>query len=93
MSNFPAAPVTESARYADSIQHRSVVQMAKKKSRSSSRESLVVGSKVKAYIRKKGFMCSSELLPAASEKLYQLLDEACTRTKSNRRGTVRPTDL
>ena len=67
--------------------------MAKRKSKSALKESLVVGSKLKAYVRKKGFMCSGELLQATSEKVYCLLDEACTRTKANRRGTVRAADL
>ena len=71
------------------------VPMAKTKTNSKSepKDPLVVSSKVKAYIRKKGYLCSGELLPAASEKLYSILDEACARTKANRRGTVRAADL
>lgn len=58
-----------------------------------SREALVVASKVKDYIKSKGCMTSSDTLPALSEKVYALLEEAITRTKSNRRTTVKPQDL
>ena len=61
--------------------------MAKKK------ENLVVGSKIKAYIKQKKMMCSGDLVPNLSEKVYMLLDDAMKRTKSNKRSTVRPQDL
>jgi len=57
------------------------------------RESLVVGSKVKAYIKKKKFMCSGDLIETLSNKVYDLLDDAMDRTKLNKRSTVRPQDL
>jgi len=62
--------------------------MAKK-----ARESLIVASKVKAYIKSKKMMTSSEALGAINDKLYGLLDEAIGRTKANRRSTVKAQDL
>jgi len=61
--------------------------MAKKK------ESLVVASKVKAYIKSKNMMTSSDALAALSDKIYGMLDCAIARTKANRRSTVKPQDL
>lgn len=56
-------------------------------------ESLVVASKVKAYVKSKGMMSSSEMLGALSCKVYCMLDAAMERTESNRRSTVKPQDL
>jgi len=61
--------------------------MAKKK------EMLVVASKVKAYIKSKKMMTSSDALGALNEKIHGILDSAIERTKANRRSTVRPQDL
>ena len=61
--------------------------MAKKK------ESLIVASKVKAYIKSKKMMTSSEALGAISDKVYCMLDDAIVRTKANRRSTVKAQDL
>lgn len=61
--------------------------MAKKK------ESLVVASKVKAYVKSKKMMTSSDALVALSDKIYGILDCAIVRTKANRRSTVKPQDL
>lgn len=61
--------------------------MAKKK------EILVVGSKVKAYIKSKGMKTAGDTLEAVSDKVYRMLDAAAGRTKANRRSTVRPQDL
>ena len=63
--------------------------MAKKKER----ESLIVASKVKAYIKSKGMMTSSDALGAISDAVYCMLDSATARTKANRRSTVKPQDL
>jgi hypothetical protein len=57
------------------------------------RESLVVASKVKAYIKSKKMMTSSDALAAISDKVYFMLDAAVARTKANRRSTVKPQDL
>jgi len=57
------------------------------------RDSLIVASKVKAYIKSKKMMTSSDALEAISNKVYGLLDDAAARTKANRRSTVKPQDL
>ena len=56
-------------------------------------ETMVVASKVRAYIRSKKMMCSSELIGALSDKVYCLLDHAMKRTQANRRSTVKALDL
>lgn len=61
--------------------------MAKKK------ESLVVTSKVKAYIKSKNMMTASDSIEALNDKIYGILDSAIARTKANRRSTVKPQDL
>jgi len=57
------------------------------------KESLIVASKVKAYIKSKKMMTSSDALGAISDKVYRMLDDAIDRTKTNRRTTVKPHDL
>jgi hypothetical protein len=57
------------------------------------RDSLIVASKVKAYIKGKKMMSSSEALEAISDKLYGMLDAAAERTKANRRSTIKAQDL
>ena len=57
------------------------------------REVLVVASKVKAYIKNKDMMTSSDAIAALSDKVCAILDEAATRAKANRRSTVKPQDL
>jgi histone H3/H4 len=57
------------------------------------REPLVVASKVKAYIKSKKMMTSSDAIEAISEKVYGILDDAVVRTKANRRSTVKAQDL
>ena len=57
------------------------------------RESLVVASKVRAYLKSKKMMCSSELFDALSGNVYCKLDSAMARTKANRRSTVKAQDL
>lgn len=56
-------------------------------------EMLVVTSKVKAHIKSKGMMTSSDAVAALNEKLFQILDTAIARTQANRRSTVKPQDL
>ncbi|HUW19906.1 MAG TPA: hypothetical protein VMW16_11445 [Sedimentisphaerales bacterium] len=65
--------------------------MAKKKE--SAKESLIVASKVKAYVRSKKMMTSSEALGAISDVVYCALDAAMNRAKANRRSTVKAQDL
>jgi len=57
------------------------------------RESLVVASKVKAYIKAKKMMTASDSLAKISDAVYALLDAAAERTKANRRSTVKPQDI
>ena len=64
-----------------------MAKVAKKK------EVLVVASKVKAYIKSKKMMTSSDAIVALSDQIYCMLDKAITRTKANRRSTVKPQDL
>ena len=68
---------------------------AKKKTarKASNKEVLVVASKVKAYIRSKGCMCSADAIQTMSDCLYGCLDKACVRAEANRRSTVKPQDL
>lgn len=58
-----------------------------------SKETLVVGSKVKAYVKSQDAMSSGALIGALSDKVHELLDAAIARTKANNRSTVKPTDL
>ena len=73
--------------------------MAKKKAKKktakkkASKESLVVASKVKAYIKSKKMMTSSDALAALNETVYATIDAAIARTKANKRSTVKPQDL
>ncbi len=70
--------------------------MAKKKAKKKavkSKEVLVVASKVKAYVKSKKMMTSSDSIGALSDQVYAMLDAAIKRTKANRRSTVKPQDL
>jgi hypothetical protein len=57
------------------------------------KESLIVASKIKAYVRSKKMMTASDSLEAISDKVYCMLDKAIERTKANRRSTLKPQDL
>jgi histone H3/H4 len=57
------------------------------------KEVLVVASKVKAHIKSKKMMTSSDAIAALSDKVCAMLDDAVERTKANRRSTVKPQDL
>ena len=59
----------------------------------SNKEILVVGSKVKNFLRDQNVKTSGDLVEAVSEKVYELLAGAVTRAKENKRSTVRPYDL
>jgi hypothetical protein len=67
-------------------------EMAKQKA-AKKQESLVVASKVKAYIKSKKMMTSSDALDALNKAVYGMLDGGIARTKANRRSTVKPQDL
>ena len=64
-----------------------------KKASSGKRDVLVVGSKVKDYVRSKGLMASGDLLEAISDQVHCMIDRAASRTESNKRSTMRPADL
>lgn len=64
--------------------------MAKAKA---SREMLIVASKVREFIKSKGGLTSSELLPALNEKVYCVLEAAVERAKGNKRSTVKAQDV
>ena len=72
-----------------------VKKKAKKKTakKAAAKDVLVVASKVKAYVKSKGMMSSSDMLETLNCKVYCLLDAAIARTKENRRSTVKPQDL
>lgn len=57
------------------------------------KDSLIVASKVKAYIKSKKMMTSSDALEAISDQVYCILDAAMARTKANRRTTVKAQDM
>jgi histone H3/H4 len=59
----------------------------------SDKESFVIGSKIKAFVKGKGLMCSGELPDAVSAKVRELLEAAAERATANKRSTVRPHDL
>ena len=70
--------------------------MAKKKAKkkaAKSKEVLVVASKVKAYVKSKKMMTSSDAIGALSDVVYATLDAGIKRTKANRRSTLKPQDL
>jgi histone H3/H4 len=67
--------------------------MAKKAAKSVVKEPLVVGSKVRAYIRGKNAMMSGELLDALNCVVGCILEKAVERAQANKRSTVRPQDL
>jgi len=68
-----------------------IINMAKKAAKG--KESLVVASKVKAYVKSKKMMTSADAVGALSNRIYGILDSACERTKANRRSTLKPQDL
>ena len=59
----------------------------------SNKETLVVTSKTKAYIKEKGCMTSGDAVDALNNKIYELIESAVARTKENKRSTVRPHDF
>ena len=65
--------------------------MAKKKG--SKKDMLVVGSKVRSYIKSKKCLTSGELLAALNKEVMCLIDKACARAKGNKRSTLKAKDL
>ena len=56
-------------------------------------ESLVVGSKVKAYLKSKGKKCAGDLMDQLNAEIARLLDRAVHRADANNRAAVRSQDL
>lgn len=54
---------------------------------------LVVGSKVKAFLKSKGMKSSGEIVDALNAVVADALDKAVGRAKANHRSTVRAQDL
>jgi len=54
---------------------------------------LIVGSKLKAYIKSQKCMTSSELMDELNKKVMQMVEAACKRAQGNKRTTVKPHDL
>ncbi len=57
------------------------------------KEMLIVGTKVKNYVKGKGVMSSSDVQEAINAALYKLLDRAVERAKANGRKTVQARDV
>lgn len=56
-------------------------------------DSLIVGSKVKAFNKSKAVHTSGDFMEALNKKVQWLLSEAAGRAKANKRATLRPQDL
>ena len=66
--------------------------MAKKKA-GKSMESLIVGSKAKAVLKKAGCNTAGDALEGLNGWVYWLLEQATKRAKANGRKTVRAHDF
>lgn len=58
-----------------------------------SRDTLVVASKVKAYIKGKKMNTSADAINRLSEQVYMMIDNATNRTKANGRKTIKEQDI
>ena len=58
-----------------------------------SAETLVVVSKVKDYVKAKGFQTSETAVDAISTAVRELLDKAIARAKDNGRQTIKDRDI
>ncbi|MBI4211750.1 MAG: hypothetical protein HY540_03850 [Deltaproteobacteria bacterium] len=56
-------------------------------------EVLVVISKVKEYVKEKGFQTSETAVEALSASVKELLDKAIARAKDNGRQTIKDRDI
>lgn len=59
----------------------------------STRETVVVATKVKDIVKAAGLQSSGDLVEAVSAKVHEMLVAAVQRAKANGRATVRPCDL
>lgn len=60
---------------------------------SEERETLIVASKTKAFIKSQGCMVSADALDELNNKIYSLIENAVKRTKENKRSTLRSHDF
>ncbi|MBI3591141.1 MAG: hypothetical protein HY094_07205 [Candidatus Melainabacteria bacterium] len=58
-----------------------------------SKETLVVGSKVKDFIKESDLRSDGDLIDSLSDRVAEMLKTAMQRCKENGRSTVRPCDL
>ena len=56
-------------------------------------EMLVVGSKVRAVVKKSKMNMSGDFLKALSKEVEAIVKKAVTRAKANKRKTLRPADI
>ena len=63
------------------------------KAKKGGRESLVVTSKVKGFVRSAKMICANDLTTAVNSKMREILSAAAKRAQANKRSTVRPQDL
>lgn len=63
------------------------------KGKCEAKDVLVVGSKVREYIKSKGLMCSSDVLGALNDSVYACIDRAADRAKENGRKTLQARDV
>ena len=75
------------------VAKKKVAKGKKAKSSCANKEVLVVASKVKAYIRSKGYMCGSDAIGKLSCNIYCMMDAAMERATANRRSTVKAQDV
>ncbi len=54
---------------------------------------IVVGSKVREFVKELGFRADGDLVEAASTLLCEALRKAASRAQASGRATIRPTDL
>lgn len=59
----------------------------------STQETLVIASKVKAYIKTKDLKCSAAVIDALSDKVRELCDAAVESAKADKRKTVQDKDI
>ncbi|MFN3603281.1 MAG: hypothetical protein ACK4UJ_01085 [Leptonema sp. (in: bacteria)] len=57
------------------------------------KEKLIHISKIKDYIKKNDCEISQEAFETLNKKVYEILNTAIFRTKSNKRKTIKPYDI
>ena len=57
------------------------------------KETMVVVSKIKEYVKNKGFQTSETAVGALSDAVCELLDKAVARAKDNGRQTIKDRDI